>query len=148
MPLATDTFKQKAKAIPLPPKDKFIVTAGSTQSHSISTQESSVTKETFPAPTIGLRIVRVAPLFNVLKFSRVLCLVLGLGRGGLLCVTVHIHSPQPLVHVLIVITHGAFIVGLSRFPLKTLGNRKFIRALSNSKRLKITTVPVPGGLVK
>lgn len=111
-----------------------------------------MSKEAFPAPTIGLRIVRVAPLFDVLKCSRVLCLGLGLGlgRGGLLLrVAVHIHSPQPLVHVLIVITQGAFIVGLSRFPLKTLGNRrKLIRALSNSKRLKITTVSVPGGLVK
>lgn len=86
--------------------------------HSISTHRAQQAKEK-PSlhHTIGLYVIGLATLFNVLKCFRVLCL--GLGRA-LLGVAVRVHSPQPLVHTLIVVTHGAFVVGLPRFPLKTL----------------------------
>lgn len=73
--------------------------------------------------TIGLRVIRLTSLFNVLKGFCLLHpgLGLGLGQGGvLLSVAVCVHGPQPLMHMLVVITYGAFIVGLPRLPLKTL----------------------------
>lgn len=92
------------------------------QSHSTSSyRELSGQRQQFSQDhTIGLCIVCVAALFNVLKCICILHLGLGLLSWSLLGVAVRIHSPQPLVHTLIVITHGTFIVSLPRFPLKTL----------------------------
>ena len=88
------------------------------RAHSISAHRAQRAKEK-PSlrRTVGLYIIGLATLFNVLKCFRVVCL--GLGRA-LLGVAVRVHSPQPLVHTLVVVTHGAFVVGLPRFPLKTL----------------------------
>lgn len=94
--------------------------------------------------TVGLCIICIAALLDMLK--RVCIFHLSLGLGWLLfSLPIRVHGPQPLTHMLIGVTYGAFIVSLPRSPLKTLQElRRSLESYLQRRNLNTTNAHSQG----